>query len=147
MRIFKGILSAAAIATLAVLPACATQPADDAMLSRMLAGQSQLSGRSLDQAIAQAATNPLGSKENPVRAAMPDGQRAYLARLRCSDGNVPAFHRLGNTGLGPDGNFVDVYSVDCGEAAPGKASVHMDMYHAGHVENGAVPGFGLDPVS
>jgi hypothetical protein len=35
----------------------------------------------LGAALTEAARHPLGSEENPVRADMPGGQRAYLARL------------------------------------------------------------------
>ena len=45
--------------------------------------------------VAAAEAHPLGSLENPVRVGGPDGERAYLARLRCTNGSaglVP--HRL-----------------------------------------------------
>ena len=134
---------ASMIAAVALLSACATRQDDS--LDRMLMGESAKSGDKLDRAIAEAAKHPFGSKQNPVRAEMPEGQHAYLARLRCSDGRAPAFHRIGNYGLGVYGNIIDGYSVDCGSAAPGKVEIVMDMYHRGYVEDRPVPGFTIVP--
>ena len=110
-------------------------------LDRMLAGESRISGRALDQAVAAAAAHPLGSRENPVRAAMPTGQRAYLRRLRCSNGEAPAFSRSGNYGIGVFGNIIDGYEVDCRAAAPRSRIIFMDMYHRGYSEDRPVSGF------
>lgn len=113
----------------------------DKTLERMMRGESALQGKKLDKAIAKAEAHPLGSLENPVRAAMPQGQRAYLAQLRCSDGAAPAFQRTGNVGVGVFGNIIDHYVLRCATGAPAEASVYMDMYHLGHSEPRAVPGF------
>lgn len=126
----------------AALGGCATTTPGaqaDSMLERQLAGQSQVQGGQLDAALADSAAHPLGSAENPVRAAMPAGQRAYLARLRCPDASAPTFARIGSFGIGPYQNIVDGYEVTCA----GKASrtVVMDMYHQGYVEARPVPGF------
>ena len=80
----------------------------------------------------------LGSKENPVRCKMPAGERAYLNRLRCSDGKAPTYSRIGSFGVGPHGNILDGYNVKCEEKDP--VTVFMDMYHD-HVEKDPVPGF------
>ena len=136
-------LKIAALTALGMLAACASN--DDISLDRALAGQSQKSGSRLDRAIAAAAKHPFGSKENPVRASMPQGQHAYLRRLRCSDGQAPQFDRIGNFGLGVYGNIIDGYAVDCGSAAPGRVEIFMDMYHAGYVETRPVPGFTIVP--
>ena len=136
MRIMK---IAAALTALGLIAACASN--DDISLDRALSGQSQKSGSALDRAIAAAAKHPFGSKQNPVRAAMPQGQHAYLRSLRCSNGQAPLFERMGNYGLGVYGNIIDGYSVDCGAAAPGKVEIFMDMYHGGYVETRPVPGF------
>lgn len=88
---------------------------------------------------------PLGSAQNPVRADMPAGQRAYLSRLRCANGRGPAFERIGSFGAGPYGSIIDGYSVTCAGASPTETVVHMDMYHSGHVEAAAVPGFTIVP--
>ena len=131
---------------LALLAACATPDArTDIDLNRAIAGQSQVSGAALDGRIAAAARHPLGSMDNPVRAEMPPGQRAYLRRLRCSDGRAPTFERIGNVGLGVYGNIIDNYRVSCGAAQPGDVEVYMDMYHRGHVEERPVPGFTIVP--
>jgi hypothetical protein len=83
---------------------------------------------------------PLGSFENPVRCDMPGGEREYLKRLRCGDGTPPWFERMGSFGLGPYGNILDGYEVKCGEE---RFEIFMDMYHHGHVEAEAVPGFSI----
>ena len=127
----------------ALLAACATN--NDPDLDRMLAGQSELSGAALDRAVAAAAKYPFGSERNPVRAAMPPGEVAYLARLRCSDGQPPRFERAGSYGVGVYGNILDGYMVNCGAAAPGQVEIFMDMYHSGYVEARPVPGFTIVP--
>lgn len=92
------------------------------------------------------ADKPLGSAGNPVRADMPPGQRAYLARLRCSDGRAPTFGRIGSMGAGPYGSIIDAYQVDCAAGAtPASSVVHLDMYHPGYSEAAAVPGFTIVP--
>jgi hypothetical protein len=127
--------------------AAAAQPGPNAdrALERMMAGESYLQGAELERALQAAAAHPFGSLENPVRAAMPQGQRAYLARLRCSNGQAPRFNRSGNAGAGVYGNIIDRYDVSCGESAPGNVTNFMDMYHRGHVEERAVPGFTITP--
>lgn len=100
-----------------------------------------LTGSKLEMAIKKAENDPLGSDKNPVRVNMPVGQQKYLSRLRCGNGEPPKFHRGGSTGPGPFGSIVDVYEVDCGEAAPGNVAVYLDMYHAKHKEDRPVPGF------
>lgn len=94
---------------------------------------------------ARFADKPLGSAQNPVRADMPAGQHAYLRRLRCSDGRAPGFGRIGSFGAGPYGSIIDGYSVSCVGSSPASSEIYMDMYHAGHVEAAAVPGFTIVP--
>ena len=96
-----------------------------------------------DAAIAAAAAHPLGTTANPVRVGGPEGQRAYIGRLRCADGSQPKVGRRGSAGIGAFGTIVDVYPLDCGTSAPGKFDLVMDMYHEGHVETGAPRGFTL----
>jgi len=105
----------------------------------------RLKGKALEARINIAARLPLGSHDNPVRAEMPDGQRAYLARLRCGDGAVPAFERTGSYGPGPFGSIIDGYRVTCAVAELKERQVFMDMYHPGHVELAPVPGFAIVP--
>jgi len=114
-----------------------------AMIGRMMAGESALQGAELDEALAKAASHPLGSMKNPVRASMPPGERDYLARLRCPDGAAPAYDRQGSGGAGPYGNIVDFYTVSCKGAEA--VRVAMDMYHAAYVEERPVPGFTIEP--
>ncbi len=137
-------------AALPLLAACATTAAVDpgeaeasAMLSRMLSGQSAIDGAELEAALEEAAQHPLGARENPVRAAGPSGQRAYLSRLRCADLKQPEFHRIGSMGVSPYGNIMDGYAVTCPGSEPAEQTIHMDMYHAGHVESRAVEGYGI----
>ncbi|HJN60063.1 MAG TPA: tetratricopeptide repeat protein [Alphaproteobacteria bacterium] len=82
---------------------------------------------------------PLGASSNPVRADGPPGERQYLMRLRCPEGDAPAFGRLGSVGEGPYGRIMDVYDVQCG--GDGSAEVYMDMYHQNHNEQRPLPGF------
>ena len=95
-------------------------------------------GEELAQMIAQAARHPLGSRENPVRAAGVDGQRAYLSRLRCADGKAPRYERAFSDGIGPFGRIMDHYNLWCGDM---RVAVRLDMYHPGYVEARPVPGF------
>ena len=140
------VLVAAALGGAGAMPVVG-QPVDsERMLEAMMQGRSPMDDAALARRIAEAEKHPLGSPENPVRAEMPQGQRAYLARLRCADGKAPRFNRVGNVGPGIYMSIVDLYDVDCGEAAPGRVKVQMDMYHKGHVEDRAVPGFTIAPA-
>jgi hypothetical protein len=90
---------------------------------------------------ATVAGKPLGSAENPVRANMPPGQRAYLSRLRCADGQAPSFQRMGSMGDGPYGMIMDGYEVVCAGSTPATSVIYIDMYHPTHVETQAPAGF------
>lgn len=105
----------------------------------------RVSGADLEGRIAAAQAFPLGSRENPVRVSMPEGQRAYLARLRCTDGKAPTFERTGNLGPGVYGSIVDNYAVVCAGNPPTEFNIVMDMYHGRHIENAAPPGFTITP--
>jgi hypothetical protein len=107
-------------------------------------GMHGLEGKKLEKAIAKAEANPLGSKANPVRENMPQGEYAYLHRLRCADGQAPAVARSGNVGTGIYGNIVDLFQVTCAGAKP--VEVYMDMYHDGP-ELRPIPGFTIAPPS
>jgi len=130
----------AALAGLLAFPAAAQHRPNEARDMMRQLGGGGLSGKELDAAIAKAEAHPLGSKLNPVRENMPEGQIAYLGRLRCADGNAPAFTRRGSIGIGVFGNIVDAYDVTC----PGKPTqeIDIDMYHDGP-ETRPVPGFSL----
>lgn len=119
--------------------------ARDDSLARMLSGQSAIHGKKLEKAIVAAERSPLGSADNPVRVTMPEGERAYLKSLRCSDGAAPAFQRQGSAGSGPFGNIMDIYQLTCAGGAPTTAEVFMDMYHGGFAEPRPVAGFTVAP--
>ena len=78
-----------------------------------------------------------------MRVPGPAGQRAYLARLRCSDGRQPNFQRVFSAGMGPFGRIIDSYSVACGEE---RREVFLDMYHD-HVEAAPISGFTIVPAT
>jgi hypothetical protein len=99
----------------------------------------------LERAIAAAAAYPLGSLSNPVRVGGPEGARAYLARLRCADGAAPRVGPSRPGGVGAYGTIVDLYPLDCGAAAPGRAELIVDLYHEEHREQRAPPGFSIGP--
>ena len=120
------------------LAGCATASQDEALTGGIFGPA--YSPAEMEKRIAAAATQPLGSEANPVRASMPPGERAYIARLRCSDGQAPEILGRGSTGTGPFGNILDLYNVRCAAGTPATAKIYIDMYHD-HVETQAVPGF------
>ena len=71
--------SFAIVAMLVGMPAVAQKTTDMAATMRSLGGPG-LTGDALVAAIEKASASPLGSKDNPVRAEGPSGQRAYLER-------------------------------------------------------------------
>lgn len=87
------------------------------------------------------ASSALGSEANPIRVNMPAGERAYLDRLRCSDGAAPTYQRLGSAGGARDGHILDIYAVTCANGEPRASQIWMDMYHPNHNEASAPPGF------
>jgi hypothetical protein len=92
--------------------------------------------------VAAADVHPLGTLENPVRVGGPEGERAYLARLRCADGSAPRIGARREAGAGAFGSVVGAYEVFCGAAA---GRIVFDMYHEEHVETRAPAGFTLQP--
>ncbi|MCL9998255.1 MAG: hypothetical protein NBV68_02640 [Erythrobacter sp.] len=132
-------LVAAMLAGGAALPVAAQEATD-------IFGNKIVSGKELAKLIEAAQAHPLGAKENPVRADMPGGQRAYLNRLRCADGKRPTYARVGNFGLGVYQRIIDGYEVLCEGSTPAKSMIYMDMYHPGHKEPAAVPGFTIEPA-
>lgn len=125
------------------LAACASSepPAQNNDFSILTGGR--VSSAQVSRIAAQAAQFPLGSEGNPIRVNMPEGERAYLARLRCSDAAAPAFQRQGSAGPGPYGSIVDIYAVACANGEPRESTIWMDMYHPQHRETAAPPGFTL----
>lgn len=89
--------------------------------------------------------HPLGSLKNPIRCDGPQGQRAYLSRLRCPNGAPPNFNRGGSVGVGPYGTVLDVYQVRSSDP-DSTTDIYMDMYHhEGYVETRPVEGFDIVP--
>lgn len=108
------------------------------------------------------------SKASAIEVCMPQGQRAYLSRLRCTDGQAPAFERVGSVGPrtplpeqdegeskeayserlralmsseGSDHHIVDLYRVACHRQTH---AIHMDMYHCkAPPPDQAPPGFSI----
>ena len=104
------------------------------------------SGLSEDEAaIAAAQRHPLGTLENPVRVGGPEGEQAYVARLRCGDGRAPRIGQPTEIGVGAFGSIVEGYPLDCGAAAPGQFTLVMDKYHEEHREDRAPAGFSILP--
>jgi hypothetical protein len=97
------------------------------------------------RAIEAAAAFPVGSLQNPVRVAGPDGERAWLARLRCGDGSRPRIGVQRPGGTGAFGNVVDLAPLDCGAAAPERADILIDIYQEEHPQEAPPPGFRLVP--
>ncbi len=137
--------------TAAALLASAQQPsppigqrttAPQQMLQGLAAGMSEE-----EAAIAAAQDRPLGTMENPVRVGGPEGEQAYLARLRCGDGSAPRIGAPAAMGAGAFGSLVDGYALDCGSAAPGRVTLVMDKYHEEHREDRAPAGFVILPRS
>lgn len=139
MRIlaFALLLAAAAPAAAQELGARTRSPA------AMVAELGQLSPEDEMRALALAADrHPLGTVENPVRVGGPEGERAYLARLRCADGEAPRIGGRSDAGTGAFGSVVAAYQVSCAGQA---GRIVFDMYHAEHVESRAPAGFSHRP--
>ncbi len=127
------------------LSACSTQPKQqdtdaDAELAKVL-NAAFGERKKPDMTIVE--QSPLGSAENPVRVAMPIGQRDYLARLVCDNGEqVSAFARTGSAGIGPYGSMMDTYTVIC-DTYQGvvEHTIYLDMYHADYEETRPAQGF------
>ncbi|HEV2748449.1 MAG TPA: hypothetical protein VGW34_14280 [Allosphingosinicella sp.] len=144
MRTLATALAAALIA--APLPAM-KPPRERSPAPRDVLAQAGLgnSDEELARAAAAAAAHPLGTVGNPVRVGGPEGERSYLARLRCADGSAPRIGPKRPAGVAAFGSLADLYPLDCGAAPPGRLDLVMDMYHAEHVEQRAPDGFTLEP--
>lgn len=143
MRILVFALAAAALSApvTAQKPPREESPAPRDLLADVGSGNSD---EELARAIAAANAFPLGTVENPVRVGGPEGERAYIARLRCSNDAVPKIGERSAAGIGAFGSVVSSYVLDCGGAAPGRVNLVMDMYHEENRENRAPPGFRID---
>ena len=85
--------------------------------------------------------HPFGSENNPVRVYYPEGERAYIENLRCTDGSRVSYQRVGSVGIGPYGNILDLYSLSCfvNETLI-EYKIYMDMYHPDYKEMRPIPG-------
>src|SRR5947209_5239751 len=121
----KSLFLLAAATGLAAFPAAAqklgqrTAPAEKSMAG---IGEGS-SDAEVAQELAAAAAFPVGTLRNPVRVVGPEGERAYLARLRCADGSVPRIGAQRPGGTDAFGNLADLASVDCAGAAPAHADI------------------------
>lgn len=89
---------------------------------------------------------PLGCRSNPVKCHGPDGEHAYLNRLRGPGGRRLLYQRLGSLLIpSPYGNIVDLYLIGYEEARPIRR-VYMDMYFQGYIESRPIWGFHVEPA-
>lgn len=100
----------------------------------------QASEEEMQRLIAAAAAYPLGSVDNPVRVGGPEGERAYIARLRCGDGAPLRVGARNDSGVGAFGTVTAAYTVSCGGTT---RRIVFDMYHEEHREDRAPPGFAI----
>ena len=106
---------------------------------RLISGAALVPDEEQDPLIAAAAAFPLGSAENPVRVGGPEGEIAYIQRLRCTTGAAPAIGTRSQRGPGAFGSVVAAYQLSCPGAGP--VTLVLDMYHAEHSEDRAPAGF------
>lgn len=135
-------LPLAALALILVLPAAAQAATPREMMQQLGAAPSD---EEVARAVEQAREHPLGTERNPVRVSGVEGEHAYIRRLRCGDGSRPRVGQRANVGVGVFGSIVDVWPLDCGDAAPGRFALALDMYHDNHDETQAPAGFTLEP--
>ena len=111
----------------------------EAMVAQMDRGSPEEELRAL---VAAADAHPLGTVQNPIRVGGPDGERAYIARLRCSDGSAPRVGARSEAGVGAFGSIVGAVAVACGGSS---VRLVFDQYHEEHAESRAPAGFTLLP--
>lgn len=85
---------------------------------------------------------PLGSRNNPVRADGRPGEIAYLGRLRCPSGGAPHFHFQRRGPSSPHGNPLDRFTLRC-VIDNRSFDVFVDRHHEGYVEERAVAGLAI----
>jgi hypothetical protein len=127
-------------------PAAAQQPRLGQRTTSPEAMAAQLSQASPEEEmralVAAADAHPLGTPANPIRVGGPQGERAYLARLRGPGGAAPRIGARREAGVGAFGSVVAAYEVICGETGN---RIVFDMYHEEHVEARAPAGFTVTP--
>ncbi len=134
------LLAAPALAQAQAQPRLGARTATpESMVAQMSPASPEEEMRAL---VAAADAHPLGTLANPVRVGGPEGERAYLARLRCADGSALRIGARREAGAGGFGSLVGAYEVFCGDTA---GRILFDMYHEEHVETRAPQGFTLQP--
>lgn len=143
------LLKSLVIATLLVAPAAAQTPNLGKRTAPPEQSMAGIGGGSSDAEIARAeaaaAASPFGSLQNPVRVGGPEGERAYVARLRCADGRPPRPGAPHPGGTDPYGSVAELVALDCGTAAPSRTEIAIDLYFEEHREDKAPGGFTLVP--
>jgi hypothetical protein len=142
----RRLIALLATALLASAAAAEPKPGDRTTSPEQMLSELGEVDSDYDLAVAEAAKHPLGTKANPVRVGGPEGERAYLARLRCAGGARPSIGQRRSGGIGAYGTLTDMFILDCGAPAPGRYDLVFDMYHAEHREAAAPPGFAIDPL-
>ena len=145
MRIVFAAAAAAAILLASAAATAQPRPGDrtrtpEQMRSEFAVAEGQ---DDIAEALAAAAAHPLGTLQNPVRVGGPEGERAYIARLRCADGAEPQVGPRRDAGVGAFGTVVGAYPLDC--RGTGRFDLVLDMYHEEHRETRAPAGFSLVP--
>lgn len=82
----------------------------------------------------------IGSKENPVRCHMEEGEREYLERLRDLSGNTVQFRRIGHAHPDTKGHILDKFEIKSADNSI-CTEIYMDMYWPNHVETNPIKGF------
>ena len=142
-RMRPSFLCLAALLILPHAPAQAKPPREESPAPRDVLedfGKSN-SDAELAKAIAAAGAHPLGTLQNPIRVAGPEGVRAYLDRLRCEDGAQPKIGAGAPGDVDSYGSVTTVHLLDCGGVS---RTLVFDIYHQEHVETGAPSGFRFD---
>ena len=129
-------------ASLAAVPAAAQRlGARTTSPEQMMAQMDQSApDEEMRRLVAEADRHPLGTVENPVRVGGPEGEHAYLGRLRCPDGATPTVGARSTAGIGAFGSVVAAFDLACGAQ---QHRIVFDMYHEEHIETRAPVGFTL----
>ena len=133
------------LAALLATPAIAAPPRTESPAPRanlQSFGQGS-SDEEMTKAIAAANAYPLGTLQNPIRVAGPDGAHGYLARLRCVDGSTPAIGREAPGSTDAYGTLTTIVPLTCGSGPA--APLVFDFYQEEYRETRPAPGFSLAP--
>jgi hypothetical protein len=140
MRIFIPLLAALFAGPAFAAPPRQESPAPAETVRAFGQGSSD---EAMASAIAAANAYPLGTLQNPIRVAGPNGARAYIARLRCADGSPPAAGREIPGSADAFGTLTTVIPLSCGSAPA--VSFVFDFYQEEYRETRPPSGFSLAP--